>query len=92
MKSLRCVLAATVTGARGPRVLLKSGLMAPSRADVAGHPAQLIFIRPRVARQGHDLLRRYGDGWASWPPNAGPMSCWSAWPHHHAQANADLCH
>jgi len=37
MKSLRCVLAATVKGARDSRVLLTTGLMAPSRADVAGH-------------------------------------------------------
>jgi hypothetical protein len=39
MKSLRSVLAATIQGARDPRVPLNSGLSAPSEADVAGRPA-----------------------------------------------------
>lgn len=36
MKSLMSVLEATVRGARGSRVLLRVGLVAPSEADVTG--------------------------------------------------------
>jgi hypothetical protein len=48
MKILRFALAATVLCARGSRVLLILGLLAPDTADVAGRRYE-IFIRFRVA-------------------------------------------
>lgn len=52
MKSLRCVLAATVKGARGSRVPLIPGSMAPRRTDVTDATAHHIFIRQRVRAPG----------------------------------------
>ncbi len=59
MKSLRFVLAATVRGARGSRVPLTSGSLAPSGTDVTGSPVPPDFHPSRVAAHGHDLLTLY---------------------------------
>jgi hypothetical protein len=59
MQNLRCVLVATVRGARGSCVLLLIGLTTPSCADITGRPAP--FSSARVAGRAHEDSGRFLD-------------------------------